>query len=73
MGTAAKTTGESIETLAFTIDEFAQAFRLSRATLYNLWRAGGGPQRMRVRGRVLTGRAAAETWRAELESRDVTE
>ena len=59
---------EPVETLAFTIDEFARAFRVSRATLYNLWRAGNGPQRMRVRGRVLISRAAAERWRAEVES-----
>jgi len=56
------------ETQAFTVDEFAEAFRLSRATVYNMWRDGAGPAKMRVRGRVLISRAAAEKWRQQLES-----
>jgi len=52
---------------AFTVAEFAQAYRLSRATLYNIWKDGDGPARMRVRGRVLISRAAAENWRREVE------
>jgi hypothetical protein len=55
------------EPLAYSIDELAAAFRVSRATLYNLWRSGGGPARMRVRGRVVVSRAAADAWRAKLE------
>jgi excisionase family DNA binding protein len=53
---------------AFTVDEFAKAFRLSRATVYNLWRSGSGPARMRVRGRVLISRDAADRWRRQVES-----
>lgn len=53
---------------AFTVAELARAYRLSKATLYNIWRDGGGPQRMRVRGRVLISREAAETWRRRVES-----
>jgi hypothetical protein len=56
------------EPLAFTISEFAQAFRLSRATVYNMWRDGCGPAKMRVRGRVLISREAADRWRREIES-----
>jgi predicted DNA-binding transcriptional regulator AlpA len=56
------------EPLAFTIDEFAEAYRLSRATIYNLWRDGEGPTKMRVRGRVLISRNAAEKWRAQMEA-----
>jgi excisionase family DNA binding protein len=56
------------ECLAFTVDEFAEAFRVSRATVYNLWRAGHGPTKMRVRGRVLISRDAAEAWRRQIES-----
>src|SRR5256885_10624983 len=51
------------EPLAFTVDEFAEAFRLSRATVYNMWRDGRGPAKMRVRGRVLISREAADRWR----------
>jgi excisionase family DNA binding protein len=58
---------QTAESLAFTVDEFAEAFRLSRATVYNMWRDGEGPAKMRVRGRVLISRAAAETWRREVE------
>jgi len=53
--------------LAFTVAEFAEAYRLSRATIYNLWRDGDGPAKMRVRGRVLISRAAAEKWRRQVE------
>jgi hypothetical protein len=56
------------EAQAFTIAEFAKAFRLSRATVYNLWRAGQGPVKMRVRGRVLISREAADRWRQGIES-----
>ena len=52
---------------AFTVTEFAEAFRLSRATVYNMWRDGDGPAKMRVRGRVLISRAGAEEWRREVE------
>jgi len=58
---------KEVEPQAFTVDEFAQAFRLSRATVYNMWRDGAGPQKMRVRGRVLISRAAAEKWREQVE------
>ena len=56
------------ETQAFTVDEFAEAFRLSRATVYNMWRDGAGPAKMRVRGRVLISRVAAEKWRQQVET-----
>jgi excisionase family DNA binding protein len=56
------------ETQAFTVDEFAEAFRVSRATVYNMWRDGAGPARMRVRGRVLISRTAAEKWRQQVEA-----
>ena len=60
--------GRPAETQAFTVDEFAEAFRLSRATVYNMWRDGAGPAKMRVRGRVLISRAAADKWRQQVES-----
>jgi predicted DNA-binding transcriptional regulator AlpA len=56
------------EAQAYSIAEFARAFRLSRATVYNMWRDGDGPQRMRVRGRVLISRDAAERWRRQVEA-----
>jgi hypothetical protein len=59
---------ERADPQAYSIPEFAAAFRISRATLYNLWRDGRGPARMQVRGRVLISRPAAERWRAAMES-----
>ena len=56
------------ELQAFTVDEFAEAFRLSRATVYNMWKDGTGPARMRVRGRVLISRDSADRWRRAIEA-----
>ena len=57
-----------VEAQAYSVPEFARAFRLSRATVYNMWRDGSGPAKMRVRGRVLISRNAAEQWRRGLEA-----
>lgn len=54
--------------LAYSVSEFATAYGISKATLYNMWRDGCGPMRMRVRGRVLISCTAAEKWRQDLES-----
>jgi excisionase family DNA binding protein len=64
----ASTSLESTEKLAYTVAEFAKAFRLSRATIYNMWRDGSGPAKMRVRGRVLISRDAADRWREQVEA-----
>jgi hypothetical protein len=50
---------------AFTVDEFADANGLSVALLYKLWKAGLGPERMRVGRRVLISAEAAARWRRE--------
>ena len=56
------------EQQAYSVPEFAQAFGLSRATIYNLWRDGVGPAKMRVRGRTLISTAAAAEWRRQMEA-----
>ena len=56
------------ERRAFTISEFAEAYRLSVWNLYALWRRGEGPARFRVGSRWLISDEAAEKWRSELES-----
>jgi len=53
---------------ALGVSELAATLGISRATLYNAWRDGGGPQRMRIRGRVLVSHEAIERWRRELEA-----
>ena len=57
-----------VEGQAYSVSEFAHAFRLSRATIYNMWRDGCGPTKMRVRGRVLISRESADRWRRQIES-----
>lgn len=68
MAMAVKEPAQDRGPLAFTVQEFAEAYRLSRATVYNMWRDGTGPSRMRVRGRVLISRDAAEAWRRQVEA-----
>lgn len=52
---------------AFTINEFCLAHRISRATYYNIKKAGLGPKEMRLIGCVLISREAAEEWRRQRE------
>jgi hypothetical protein len=52
---------------AYSVNEFVRAYRVSRATLYNLWRDGMGPTKMRVRGRTLISFEAADAWRRRME------
>ena len=45
-----KSVTEKLARKAFSIDEFCDAFGISRAFLYALWSDGGGPKYMQVRG-----------------------
>ena len=58
------------ERQAYSVEEFAEAYGLSRATIYNLWKANAGPRAMRVGRRTLISRAAAEDWRREVEQQE---
>ena len=55
------------ERQAYSVEEFAEAYGLSRATIYNLWKANAGPRAMRVGRRTLISRVAAEEWRHAIE------
>jgi hypothetical protein len=48
---------------AASIEEFCEAHDLSRASYYNMRRAGIGPREMRVGSRVLISVEAASDWR----------
>lgn len=61
---AAETTGRQ----AFSVDEFCSAFRISRASFYNLLKAGRGPRTFKVGQRTLVSVAAASEWRSRLEA-----
>jgi len=52
---------------AYSIPEFCVAHRISRASFYNLLKAGEAPRTMRVGGRVLVSKEAATDWRRERE------
>jgi excisionase family DNA binding protein len=56
------------DTDAFSFEEFCNRHRICRATLYNLIKRGEGPAVMRVGGRVLISREAAEQWRRRMEA-----
>jgi predicted DNA-binding transcriptional regulator AlpA len=51
------------EKLAYSISEFCSLHGISRSTFYNLVKAGRGPRTMRVNGRTLISKEAAEHWR----------
>ena len=58
---------------AYEIVEFCLRHGISRATLYNLWRDGKGPRRMKVGARTLISREAAEDWRRQCETEVATQ
>jgi hypothetical protein len=51
--------------LVYSVDEFCEAHGICRATLYNLWRRGKGPKRMRVGERNFVSVEAAEEYRRQ--------
>jgi excisionase family DNA binding protein len=53
------------ERRAYTVEEFAAAYRISPRTLYRLWRQGTGPRRVRVGRRILITVEDAEAWMAK--------
>jgi predicted DNA-binding transcriptional regulator AlpA len=55
------------ETSATTVEEFCHAHRISRATFYNLLKAGQGPSIMKIGSRTLVSNEAAAAWRQRME------
>ena len=54
---------------AYTVAEFCEAHRISRAMFYVLARDADGPQTMKVGRRKLVSREAAANWRRRMEAR----
>ena len=54
--------------VAFTVDEFCEDNRISRTTLYKLWKQGIGPRFMQVGERKLITAEAAAEWRVQREA-----
>lgn len=59
---------DNISLEAYTVPEFCAAFRICRASFYNLQKAGQGPRVMRVGARVLISKEAAAEWRKAREA-----
>jgi hypothetical protein len=55
-------------TRAYTIQEFCEAYRVSRGMLYKMWRNGAGPRFFRAGSKVLISDEAADAWRVACES-----
>lgn len=55
---------------AFTVEEFCEAYRISRAIFYALRQQGKGPRIMNVGRRTPISEEAAREWRSGMESRD---
>jgi hypothetical protein len=62
-----KERGERPERRAYSVDEYCDVYNFCRATLYNRWREGGGPRRMKVGARTLISVEAAEDYRRQCE------
>jgi hypothetical protein len=53
---------------AFTVEEFCDAYRISRSQLYKMWKAGTGPRFMCVGVKKLITNEAAADWRRMCET-----
>lgn len=54
--------------VTYSVNEFCKAFGISRSKLYQLWHDNQGPVYFHVGKRRLISYAAAEAWRARLET-----
>ena len=57
---------------AFTINEFCESHRLSRASFYNLRKLGRGPSEMHLGSKILISVEAAAEWRRRMEEAAAT-
>ncbi len=54
---------------AFSISEFCRRHGLGRTSYYELKKTGEAPREMRIGGRILISREAAEQWRRRMEAK----
>jgi hypothetical protein len=54
--------------VAYTVNEFCDAHRVSRGKLYQLWAEGTGPKFINVGVKRIISFEAAAAWRAKMES-----
>ena len=53
------------EPVVYTVEEFCNAHRISRGTLYALWRENEGPKRFTVGNKILITAEDAARWRRQ--------
>jgi len=53
---------------SYTVDEFCEAYRISRAFLYKLWDNGLGPRYYKLGARRFIAYDAADEWQKDNES-----
>jgi hypothetical protein len=54
--------------ISYTVDEFCRAVGICRGTLYNPWKRGDGPKKMKVGGRTFISLHAADEYRRQCEA-----
>jgi predicted DNA-binding transcriptional regulator AlpA len=54
--------------LGYSINEYCAAVGISRGTLYNLWRRGEGPRRMKIGCRTIISTTAAADYHQKCEA-----
>jgi hypothetical protein len=63
-----KAAAAAVERKAYTVSEFCDAMRISKAQYYELKKIHKGPVEAHVRGRVIISVAAADQWLEEREA-----
>jgi hypothetical protein len=69
MKTGNAATRQPVESLAFSIEKFCEAYDISRPTLYKLWAEGNGPEFMQVGRRKIIPVEASNAWRQRMTQR----
>ena len=67
-----RATTTRVERKAFTVGEFCDAYRISKAQYYEMKKDGKAPAEAHVRGRVIISLAAAEKWLEERQAEGKT-
>jgi hypothetical protein len=55
----------------YDVDGFCDTHNISRSSLYNMWKAGTGPDVIRIGKKILISTEAAARWRAAREAASV--
>lgn len=62
----AESKSNQVESLAYSVESFCQAYGISRPTLYKMWKEGTGPEYMQIGRRVLIPIESSNAWRKRM-------